>query len=201
VLITLCYVVLQRVLQIVTLRFRSIEFSELEIVVLRHELAILRRQVGRPLAGCTAHPHERWVTQQARQIAWSFAEHAERVRFLIRDRDQKFTRSFDAVFRAEGIRLIRTPMRAPQANAVAERFVRTVRQECLDWLLIVNTQHLEHVLRVFTAHYNGHRPLRSLNLRPPDGKSLAEKPTDSQMLTVLRRDRLGGVLHEYERAA
>jgi putative transposase len=153
------------------------------------------------LAGCTAHPDERWVTQQARQVAWTLAAHEEPVRFLIRDRDWKFTPSFDAVFRADGIRVIRTPIRAPQANAVAERFVRTIRQECLDWLLILNARHLERVLRVFMGHYNGHRPHRSLNLRPPDGKSRAETPTDSQRLTVKRRDRLSGLLHEYQRAA
>jgi putative transposase len=79
--------------------------------------------------------------------------------------------------------------------------VRTIRRECLDWLLFLNTHHLEHVLRAFTAYYNGHRPHRSLNLKPPDGKSPGEKPTDSQTLTVIRRDRLGGVVHEYERAA
>ena len=106
------------------------------------------------LAGCTAHPDERWVTQQARQVAWTLAAHEEPVRFLIRDRDWKFTPSFDAVFRADGIRVIRTPIRAPQANAVAERFVRTIRQECLDWLLIMNAGHLERTLQMFFDHYN-----------------------------------------------
>jgi len=100
------------------------------------------------------HPDERWVTQQARQVAWTLAKHEKPVRFLIRDRDWKFTPSFDAVFRAEGIRVIRTPFRAPQANGVAERFVRTVRSECLDRLLILSHQHLERVLHVFVDHYN-----------------------------------------------
>lgn len=89
-------------------------------------------------------------------------------RFLIRDRDSKFGRDFDAVFASEGIRVIKAPVRTPRANAIAERFVRTVRGECLDWLLIVNRRHLERVLRVYVAHHNGHRPHRSLHLRTPD---------------------------------
>jgi putative transposase len=101
-----------------------------------------RRRVGR--AKSRGHSHER----------------EEPVRFLIRDRDQNFARRFDAVFFAEGVLLIRTPIHAPQANSVAERFVRTIRRECFDWPLILNTQHLECVLHVFTAHYNGHRPHR-----------------------------------------
>jgi putative transposase len=124
------------------------------------------RQVHR--AGCTANPSGAWVTQQARQLAWGLAERSTPVRFLIRDRESKFTRDFDIVFRSEGIEIVRIPVRAPKANAVAERFVRTVRAECLDWLLILNRRHLERVLRVFVEHYNGHRPHRALNLMPPD---------------------------------
>ena len=116
------------------------------------------------LAGCTANPTGAWVTQQARQFAWTLQERPGSFRFLIRDRDSKFTRDFDAVFASEGIQIIKTPVRAPKANAIAERFVRTVRAECLDWLLIMNRRHLERVLRVFVDHYNSHRPHRSLNL-------------------------------------
>jgi transposase InsO family protein len=86
------------------------------------------------LAGCTLNPSAQWVTQQARHLTWTLAEHPASFRFLIRDRDQKFTASFDEVFRSHGLEIIRTPFRAPQANGVAERFVRTVRSECLDWL-------------------------------------------------------------------
>ena len=117
--------------------------------------------------GCTTDPDGAWVTQQPRQVAWTVAERADAVRFLIRDRDRKFTSGFDAVFEAENISIVRTPIQAPQANAFAERFVRTARSECLDWLLILNARHLERTLTVFIDHYNGWRPHRSLDLAPP----------------------------------
>jgi putative transposase len=354
---SLCYVVLRRVLQLAALRFRSDEFKELEIVVLRHELAVLRRQVARPelraadrvflaaasqllprtswrsfvvtpttllrwhrrlvarrwtyhgrvgrppiggeirelvlrlarenprwgyqriagelrglgfavsattvrkllreaglgpagkraglawreflraqahsmlavdfftvetiwlrrlyvlffieldsrrvhLAGCTANPNGAWITQQARQLAWTLPQRSTPARFLIRDRDGKFTRDFDTVFRSEGIEIIRTPVRAPKANGVAERFVRTVRSACLDWLLILNRQHLERALRVFADHYNNHRPHRALNLTPPDpSRPTLRLATSSRPDHVQRRDRLGGLIHEYRHAA
>jgi putative transposase len=119
------------------------------------------------------------------------------VRFLIHDRDSKFTASFDEVFRSEGIRIVPIPVRAPRANAHAERFVRTVRNECLDWLLILGRRHLERVLRVYTAHHNTERPHRGLALRPPEAPQL-RSPIGS---AIERRDRLGGLLHEYHRAA
>jgi transposase InsO family protein len=152
-------------------------------------------------AGCTASPTGAWVTQQARQFAWTLSERSTPLRFLIRDRDSKFTRDFDTVFASEGIEIIRTPIRAPRANAIAERFVRTVRSECLDWLLIVNRRHLERVLRVFVDHYDSHRPHRSLNLAPPDPtpKLCVVRPTTTTV--VERRDRLGGLVHEYSLAA
>jgi putative transposase len=121
------------------------------------------------LAGCTLQPNGDWVTQQARQVAWTFAERADPVRFLIRDHDRKFTGSFDSVFQTQGTRIIRTPIQVPELNGIAERFVRTVRSECLDGLLIVNRRHLECTLAVFVDHYNSYRPHRSLDLAPPDG--------------------------------
>jgi putative transposase len=92
------------------------------------------------------------------------------MRFLIHDRDSKFTAAFDEIFRSEAIKVVHTPIRAPQANAYAERFVRTIRAECLDWLLIVGRRHLETVLRVYTAHYNRERRHRGLALLTPDSK-------------------------------
>ena len=99
------------------------------------------------------------------------------------------------------MQVVRTPVQAPEANGIAERFVRTVRSECLDWLLILNTQHLEHAVKVFVDHYNRCRPHRSLGLVPPNGPPPAHVEADDQLIRVRRRDRLGGLLHEYERAA
>jgi transposase InsO family protein len=118
------------------------------------------------LAGCTTNPTGDWVTQQARNLGLDFSDHG--VRFLIRDRDSKYSGPFDEVFSSEGIRIVKTPVRAPKANTIAERFVRTLRTECLDWLLILNRRHLEGVLRVHIDHYNRERPHRALELRPPE---------------------------------
>jgi putative transposase len=147
-------------------------------------------------AGCTTHPSGSWVTQQARNLGVFFAE--QQIRFLIRDRDSKYTGPFDEVFRSERTSIVRTPIRAPKANAVAERFVRTVRTECLDWLLILNRRHLERVLRVYVEHYNRERPHRALALRPPGPRSAHEEVAVGE---IRRRDKLGGLLHEYYRAA
>jgi putative transposase len=148
------------------------------------------------LAGCSTNPTGAWVTQQARNL--SFTGLFERMRFLVHDRDSKFSRAFDEVFRSEGITVIETPIRAPQANAYAERFVRTVRVECLDWLLIIGRRHLETVLRIYTAHYNRERPHRGLALLPPDSTNADPQPSGEE---IKRRDRLGGLIHEYHRIA
>jgi putative transposase len=118
-------------------------------------------------------------------------------RFLIHDRDRKFSGAFDEIFGAEGIEVIRTPVQAPNANAYAERWVRTIRTECLDRLLIVSQRQLEHVLRAYRRHHNAHRPHRALDLGPPNGRD----PTPPNITHRLqRRDLLGGVIHEYEAA-
>jgi putative transposase len=148
------------------------------------------------LAGCTTNPTGAWVTQQARNL--SFTGLFERMRFLIHDRDSKFTAAFDEVFRSEGINVIHTPIRAPQANAYAERFVRTIRAQCLDWLLIIGRRHLESVLRSYTAHYNRERPHRGLALLSPDSTNANPRPSAGE---IKRRDRLGGLIREYHRAA
>ncbi len=122
------------------------------------------------------------------------------MRFLLHDRDTKFTRSFDDVVRSEGAQILLTPVQAPNANAYSERLIRTVRAECLDWLLILGRGHLQQVLRVYVQHYNAHRPHRALRLEPPDAPA---NPTiiGEQQRRVRRRDRLGGLLHEYYRQA
>jgi putative transposase len=153
------------------------------------------------VAGCTAHPDAEWVTQQARQVTWTLNDRPQPVRFLIRDHDSKFTGGFDAVFRGQGTRIVRTPIQVPEANGIAERFVRTARSECLDWLLILSAQHLERALAVFIDHYNGWRPHRSLDLAPPNGRPPAPTWAGTQPIAVKRRDRLGGLIHEYECAA
>ena len=178
----------------------AVDFFTVETIALRRLYVLFFIELGSRrvhLAGCTANPTGPWVTQQARQFTWTLQEQPSRFRYLIRDRDSKFARDFDAVFASEGMRIVKTPVRAPKANAYAERFVGTVRRECLDWLLILNRRHLEHVLRVFVDHYNTHRPHRSLELTPPDAILRPISPSRD----VERRDRLGELIHEYSYAA
>jgi putative transposase len=154
------------------------------------------------LTGVTANPDGRWVTQQARNLPLVLGERGRQVRFLVHDRDAKFCRSFDEVFRSDGGAVLRTPVRAPRANAYAERWVRTVRAECLDWLLIVGRGHLEQVFRIYVQHCNRHRPHRAPLLQPPDPPAqLTILGEDDQGGVVHRRDLLGGLLHEYRQAA
>jgi len=152
------------------------------------------------LAGCTTNPDGAWVTQQARNFTLHLVEREDPPRFLIHDRDAKFCGPFDEVFATEGLRVVRTPIRAPRANAICERWIRTVRAECLDWLLIFSRRHLERVLRVYVSHYNRQRPHRSLQLQAPEQEEFARTPLTLDA-TVRRRDRLGGLLHEYYEAA
>jgi transposase InsO family protein len=175
------------------------DFFTVETITLRRYYVLFFIELGSRrvhLAGCTTNPTGAWVTQQARNL--SFTGLFERTRFLIHDRDTKFSTAFDEVFRSEGIETIHTPIRAPQANAYAERFVRTVRSECLDWLLILGRRHLEHVLRTYSAHYNEERPHRGLALLSPAGSN---RPTERSANKIERYDLLGGLIHEYREAA
>lgn len=150
------------------------------------------------VAGVTAQPDSAWVTQQARNLA--IDERLSGVRFLLRDRDARFSGPFDEVLRAEGVRVIGTPIRAPRANAFAERFVRTVRRECLDHVLIYGRRHLERVLGDYVAHYVAERPHRGLSLGVPAGNRTPQVRATTRM-PVERRDVLGGLIHEYRWAA
>jgi putative transposase len=153
------------------------------------------------LAGVTAHPTGLWVAQQARNLLVELDDRAAAFRFLIRDRDTMFTRAFDDVWRSTGAEIISTPIRAPNANAVAERWVGTVRRECLDHLLIVGRQHLVRVLHGYVEHYNQHRPHRSLGLGTTI-PSVRGDPASAPVVPQLRRrEILGGLVHEYEWAA
>src|SRR5450759_4966189 len=147
------------------------------------------------LSPATAHPDSAWVTQQARNLALDLDARTNPARFLIRDRDAKFTGPFDEVLRSEGIRVIRTPIQAPNANAHAERVIETIRAECLDWTLILGRRHLDRTLWTYAEHYNRGRPHRALGLASP--LATAGKPIPANPRDVRRRDLLGGLIHEY----
>jgi len=148
------------------------------------------------VAGTTSRPDSTWITQQARNL--SIAQELEDNHILIRDRDAKFSGSFDEVLRTDGLRVVKTPVRAPRANAFAERWVGTARRECLDHVLIFGRRHLQRVLHAYAEHYNRARPHRSIDLRSPDPAPSAEAVAGSR---VRRRDVLGGLIHEYQRTA
>jgi putative transposase len=148
------------------------------------------------LGGVTANPDGGWVTQQARNLLLVLNERGRQLRFLVRDHDAKFTHSFDDVFCSEGAQVLMTPVQAAKANAYAERWVRAVRTECLDWLLIVGRGHLEQILRSYVRHYNGHRPHRALRLQPPDQPAGLTVVAEDQQSRLRRHDLLGGLLHD-----
>jgi len=166
------------------------------LVFIHHETRVVR------IAGVTAKPVADWVTQQARNLSMELADEASTLKFLIRDRDTKFTASFDAVFAADGVRIVKTPVRAPRANAICERVIGTLRRECLDRVLILGRRHLEAVLSEYVAHYNSHRPHRSLSQRSPSALDTTPAHIGDVDLARLRRtDHLGGLIHEYRMVA
>ncbi|HZD00962.1 MAG TPA: integrase core domain-containing protein [Actinomycetes bacterium] len=150
-------------------------------------------------AGVTPHPDSAWVTQQARNVAMDLHDRGVSVRFLLRDHDAKFTRSFDDVFGSEGGHVLRTPIRAPKANAHAERWVQTVRVECLDWTLVLGRRHLLRLLRGSVRHYDQQRPHRGLALAVPQARERGSPHVNPG--AVRRRDVLGGLIHEYHGVA
>jgi len=151
------------------------------------------------LAGITAHPAGESVTQQARNLLITLDEHADSFKFVIRDRDAKFTAAFDEVFTAAGMRIVKSPVQAPRAHAMAERWVASARRECLDPMLISGERHLRLVLSEYVDHYNGHRPHRTLQQNPPARRT--HLPGGVTGMCVGRRDRLGRLIHEYAQVA
>ncbi|MBC6463512.1 integrase core domain-containing protein [Actinomadura sp. HBU206391] len=155
------------------------------------------------LGGVTANPTGAWVTQQARNLAMDLGERMGSLRFLVRDRDTKFVAAFDEVFRAAGVRIIKTPPQAPRANAICERLVGTLRREMLDQMLIFNEKHLAKILTEYAKHYNRHRPHQSRNQRPPMVETTDTRPiTDlADVRSVRRQPILSGMINQYHRAA
>ncbi len=160
-------------------------------------LQVSTRQVV--AVGVTANPDAAWVTQQARNATMDLGDRQVAARFLLRDHDAKFTGAFDQVFHAEGAAVICMPIRAPRANADAERWVQTVRRECLDWTLVLGRRHLQRLLRVYVRHYNEQRPHRSLALAVPEAGERESSQVNPR--EVRRRDVLGGLIHEYHQVA
>jgi hypothetical protein len=146
-------------------------------------------------ASCTAEPNGAWVTQQARQLPWTLADESIKLGYVIHDRDKKFAPKADAVFKSESARILLTPLMAPLANSVAERWVGSCRREALDRMLILNPRHLEAVLREYCLHYNDERPHQSRDLRPPSYRGDPTVPIGGQ---IRRRSRLGGLLSSYQ---
>jgi len=175
----LLYLIIIRVFGWLVLLGRSQASKDAEIMVLRHEVAVLRRQV-------------------TRNLLMDLGGRIGCFRFLIRDRDAKFTSAFDAIFAGEGVTMVKIPPRAPRANCYAERWIRSARAECTERMLIYGERHLQSVLGQYAAHYNGHRPHQSRQQRPPDQEGQVSPPLD---LPVQRRKVLGGVINEYYQAA
>jgi len=178
------------------------DLFHLETITLRrvYALFIVEHATRRVrILGVTAHPTGQWLVQQARNLAMDLEDAGHSARFLIRDRDSRFTAAFDAVFTSIGADVIKIPVRAPRANAIAERFVGSVRRELLDRILIVNTAHAAAVLHEYEDHFNSHRPHRALRQAAPV-RPLPQHPAGPGV-RVLRHDRLGGLIHEYAQVA
>ncbi|MBA2560185.1 MAG: transposase [Propionibacteriales bacterium] len=180
------------------------DFAHVDTIFLRrlYVLFVIELDTRRVhLLGVTRHPTGAWATQVARDFVATLDEQGHRFRRLVRDRDTKFTAAFDAVFASTGIRVLRSPVRAPLANAYAERWIRTLRAECLDRMLIIGPAYLRVVLDEYVAHYNTHRPHRSLDQQPPAGRQLRIITGDAQLDRVERKEVLGGLINQYAHAA
>ena len=174
--------------------FFTIETLTLQTIYVLFFIEHATRRVH--FAGCTSQPDTAWVTQQARQMTWILEDYTLPMCFLIHDHDTKFSRSFDSIFEASDIEIINIPYRAPQANAIAERWVRSVREECLDHLIILNGSHLRRVLKQYIEYYNSRRPHQGIQQQSPNGfdVTLTSEP-------IRCRKILGGIIKDYYRDA
>ena len=175
------------------------DFFTVETLLLQTLYVLVFIEIGSRrvhFAGCTAHPDNAWVTQQARQVVWALEDREPGIRFLTRDNDQKFSQAFDAIFRSEGMKVIPTPPRAPNANAFSERWIRSVRKECLDQVLIINQAHLRRVMQEYTQFLNTARLHQGFEQRISFSRSIEESRGP-----VHCRNVLGGILHDYYRDA
>jgi transposase InsO family protein len=179
----------------------AVGFAHVDTVFLRRIYALIvighgTRRVH--LAGITANPDGAWTTQAARNFLMDLGHRAASVKFLIRDRVGQFTDAFDAVFQADGIRILASPPRAPKANAICERMIGTLRREVLDRLLIVNEHHLRQVLTEYLLHYNIARPHRALGQLPPAQAHKRPREINLADYRIRRKQVLGGLIHEYQ---
>jgi putative transposase len=180
--------------QLLACDFFTVETLWLQMLYVLFFIELGTRRVH--LAGVTANPDGGWVAQQARQMLWILGEEGADKRFLIHDNDSKFTAPFDTVFQSAGLHVIPTPFQAPNANSSAERWVRSVREECLGHLLLLNQAHLRRVLKTFIEYYNTARPHQGPGQQPPIPRRLTGDGG-----SILRRDVLGGIIGDYYRAS
>jgi putative transposase len=185
-------------------RIIACDFMHVDTVFLRrlYVLLFIEHKTRRlHIAGVTASPTGQWVAQQARNPAMDLGATMDTLRFLIRDRDSKYTLAFDSIFGAEAIQIIKTPPQAPRANAICKRVIGTLRRELLDRILIAGPGHLRKILAEYTTHYNGYRPHQSLEQRHPDADTAFPAPViDITGRRIRRRPILGGLINEYEAA-
>jgi hypothetical protein len=180
--------------------FIACDFFTVETIFLQTIYVLFFIELGTRkvrIAGYTSQPGGEWVNQQARQLMWELKEEEREIKYLIHDRDSKFSQRFDDIFQSEGIKIIKTPVRAPNGNAYAERWVRTIREECLDQIVILNQRHLKNVIKEYETYYNEARPHQGINQNIPVKKIKVIK-TKGQ---VKCRNVLGGIIHDYYRVA
>lgn len=183
----------------------AVDFVHVDTVLLRRIYALIAIEHGSRrtfLVGVSAHPSGAWTTQAARNLLMDLGDRATTLKFLLRDRDSRFTKGFDAVFAADGIRILTSPARAPRANAICERMIGTLRRELLDRILIVNERHLRQVLTTYLHHFNEARPHRALaQLTPTQADAQPPHVINLVSCHVRRRSILDGLTSEYQIAA